>query len=172
MRVRPGPSSSTTARCIDEHGFLEDPVPWTLDPDKDVREERKKAKEQENKPKEMTCPQCMTVFKGRRDCPSCGYAMVAPNEKVPVHEAELKEKKDVKAKRHANMLLDQKMEVLGGLKHYAITKGYKVGWAKHKYRDIFGEFPAFEARPCPPNQFTKGQITYLNIKNARRRASA
>lgn len=160
--------------AVEQHGFLDDDVPWSLDGNETVAERKKQQAEEHHAPKEITCSQCKTVFKSRRDCPSCGFAMVPPSKPIPTHEADLVEVSPSKANRVATW--EEKIAFIGGLKQYAYSTGKKRGWIAHKYRAKFGVWPndhrlkAAPAIECPPE--VRSWITSQNIRYAKSREAS
>lgn len=64
--------------AIDLHGTLDEPMPWTLEGDESISDVMDRERKEREAPKDVTCPQCKTVFKGSRHCPSCGFELVPP----------------------------------------------------------------------------------------------
>lgn len=158
--------------AVEEHGFADDDIPWSLDETESVKERKDRIKKEKAEPKELTCPSCKTMFKGRRDCPSCGFEFIPRGQPVPVHEAELKEVK--RANRDTDW--DTKVAFMKGLRAYARQKGWKEGWAAHAYKQRFGVWPN-DARvkhsgagPVTPEVL--GFVQHLNIKRAKSRGAA
>jgi hypothetical protein len=59
------------------------------------------------------------------------------------------------------------------LRMYAFSRNYQNGWAAHKYRAIFGEFPPWAwngDKLLVPSAETVGLIKHLQIKWAKARA--
>lgn len=160
--------------AVAQHGFADDFVPWSLDENETVAERKKKKAEAEKAPKEITCGQCKTVFKGRRECPACGHAMVPKTEAIPTHEAELVEISVKKENRDATW--DEKVAFIGGLKAYANETGKNPGWVAHKYRAKFGVWPNdARVKNAPAMTYDaelRKWITSQNIRYAKRRAAA
>jgi DNA repair protein RadD len=155
--------------AVAQHGFVDDFVPWSLDDKETVAERKKKLSEQQKAPKEITCAKCKTVFKGRRECPGCGFAMVHPSKAVPTHEAELQEVSPKKESRDATW--DEKVAFMGGLKAYAAETGKAAGWCAHKYKAKFGVWPNDpRVREAPPTVYdadVRRWITSQNIRYAK-----
>lgn len=159
--------------AVAQHGFVDDFVPWSLDEKETVAERKKKSQEANKAPKEIVCSHCKTVFKARRECPGCGYVMVARTDALPVHEAELLEVSAKKENRDATW--DEKRAFMGGLKAYAEETGKAPGWAAHKYRAKFGVWPNdARVKDAPPAQYDaalRSWLTSQNIRYAKRRAA-
>ncbi len=159
------------AGAVDEHGFVDDVVPWSLDPASKVKERKKELQQEKAEPKEVTCGDCGTVFKGSRVCPECGHEMVPPGKPIPTYQATLKEidllnRKATKA---------QKARFHGELKWIEVDKSYKCGWAANQYKSKFGVWPndrdIKRAAPYKPSQETLNWVTSRRIAYAKRRAA-
>jgi superfamily II DNA or RNA helicase len=157
--------------AVSQHGFADDFVPWSLDEKETVEERRKKQREESKAPKEIVCAKCKTVFKGRRECPGCGHAMVPPTKAVPFHEAELQEVSPSKENRTTTW--EEKIAFISGLKAYAAEHAYAEGWIAHKFRTRFGVWPNDpRLKSAPPTQYddaTRKWLTSQNIRHAKRR---
>lgn len=147
--LRPAPGKSNAiiidhTGAIEEHGFLDDRVPWTLDEGKDIRE-LKKAQDAENKePREIVCTNCGNVFSGQRECPRCGHELIPSTEAIPYKKADLKKVQKTDPAVFYAMLL-----------FYAKERKYKDGWANHTYFKKYGVWPTHgsvnEIEPIQPN---------------------
>lgn len=159
--------------AVEDHGFVTDPQPWSLESDSTVRERRDEQKQ--NQPKEITCGDCGTVFKARRDCPNCGSQIVPASAPVPVHESDLQEVKPETLNRQASW--DEKARFMGELKTYCAAHAINPGWAAHKYRAKFGVWPndprVKEARPTQAiRPETASWIRSQNIRWAKSKEKA
>jgi hypothetical protein len=67
----------------------------------------------------------------------CGYEFPMTKE-IETDKSDL-----VKLQKKSNQVwtMERKGEFYSELVHYAQTRGYKTGWAKHKYRSKFGVWP-------------------------------
>ncbi len=147
--------------AIKRHGFLDDPVPWTLDGTKDVRELKEEQDNEREAPKEIICTQCGNVFSGQRDCPNCGHQLLPFTEDVPTKKAKLVQVKRKNANKDSPM--PEKLIFFQMLAHYGEGKGYKPGWASNKFRNKFGDWPAFgNVSPIEPN---KEVLNYIKSRN-------
>jgi superfamily II DNA or RNA helicase len=120
-------------------------------------------------PKE--CQQCgyLKMPKMSR-CPACGFvAQVLSN--VEPDAGELRELQPKPPKPKAEIVtVEQKGVFYAELKGYAIKKGYKNGWAYHKYRERFGVAPAGvidKVRPIMPTLSTLNWIKHIQIAFAK-----
>lgn len=157
--------------CVDEHGFVDDPIPWSLDGSKKISDVIHAQKQETREPKEITCGDCGTVFRNSRVCPMCGYEMIGPGKDIPTHQAnlqEVKQKKSASEKRNRLTGWDEKIYFMGGLKYYATEKNYSDGWIAHKYRARFSVWPhdnRLKSAPAvPPGEDILNFIRSQNIR--------
>lgn len=154
--------------AVRRHGFVDEPIPWTLDGDENVSEVKERQKAEGKEPKELVCPQCKAVVKGRRFCPSCGYEFVAPGAPLPVHGADLEEIARDGNEANRKTPWADKIRFMGEAKAYAASKGYTEGFAANMYREKFGVWPndsrVRHAPPTPPTDLLKGFIKYRAIR--------
>ena len=176
--MRPGKAEALVidhSGCVEEHGFVDDFIPWSLDADSTVKERKERQQKEKQEPREITCVQCKTVFKGRRDCPECGFEMVRHGKNIPTHQADLKEIKREQAKVKKEMSWPERISFYGQLKQYCIDTGKKPGWAAHKWRALAGTWPNDrrfkEARAIPVTTEVRNWITSQNIRYANRRTA-
>jgi hypothetical protein len=91
--------------------------------------------------------------------------MVVPHgQDVPVYEADLEEIKRAKKKQNKNHTPDQKAAFWGGLQYYALERGFRMGWASHKYREKYGVWPN-AYRDVPPTPPTPDLINWIKSRN-------
>ncbi|MBT9495726.1 MAG: DEAD/DEAH box helicase [Zoogloea sp.] len=116
-------------------GFATDDLPLELD---DGTARTSASKKQERKASEpKACPSCKYVRPaGVHACPSCGFEPTRQSD-VEVAEGELV--KVAKKRKYADGL--DRVTTFGGLLHIAQEKRYATSWARHKFRELFGEWP-------------------------------
>ncbi len=111
--------------------------------DKPRKEKTKKEKES------AKCPSCSALFPGGMDvCPSCGFVRAMRQSMITSVPGEMEELgDDSKADKDRGLRQHFYSQLLG----IAQSKGYKDGWASHKYRDRFGVWPRMlNHNPIPP----------------------
>lgn len=161
--------------CVAEHGFLDDPIPWTLAGNESVSAAKKRMEAERKAPTEIICEKCRTAFKGSRHCPNCGHAMVEPGRPVPTREAILVEVERCMDGTRANKTLSwaDKVRFLAEARGYARDKGFSEGWAANKYKAKFGVWPndmrVKDTAPCAPGDIIKGWIKHEAIAARHRR---
>lgn len=158
------------AGAVDEHGFVDDLIPWSLDENISVKERKKKQEQEKKEPKEITCGDCGTVFKSSRICPNCGSQIIPASKPIPTHQADLQEIEREGKAANRKTSWDEKIEFASQLKGYAESKGYRSGWFAHQYKEKFGVWPndarVKHADPKPPNDLVYGWIKHQAIKRA------
>ncbi len=103
------------------------------------------AKKLQAPPLPKECKECHAIVPaGEKTCPNCGYQWKLKPQPVRVVDGRLVEFAGDKSPRFpANRTWPtmQKAQFYGELMYYAQKKGYKNGWAGHKYRAKFGVYP-------------------------------
>jgi DNA repair protein RadD len=138
LRTHPGKDDCIVidhTGAVEQHGFVDEDIPWTLDSEVDIRDAREKALQEKSEPKEITCQSCRYIFKARRDCPRCGFEAVPKGKPIPVHQATLKE-----ISRPKVTTFDKQNFWIGCL-YRASHNNLKAGAAAHMYRKQFGVWP-------------------------------
>jgi superfamily II DNA or RNA helicase len=138
----------------------------TLDDGKHREKKKKEKKESEA----VKCPKCFSVHKPAPVCPNCGFAY--PKKSNVVHEAG-----ELVALAGSGASKGDKQDVYSQLLHIVTERGYKDGWAAHKFKERFGVWPrGLEDVPKPPTQpilnwIRSRQIAYSkSVKKNERRA--
>lgn len=139
--LRPSPGKTDTllidhSGSIYEHGRLEEYGDWVLEKGKGMQTRHKEKKAREKK-KDITCVKCQFIYWGRRDCPNCAFCPQSFGEGVEYKDGYLYEV----GKGEVPDLLTR-TEWFRQLLGYAEENGWKPGWAAHKYKDRFGNWPA------------------------------
>jgi len=155
--------------AIEEHGFLDDFIPWSLDESR-VQDRKRKQERERKEPKEIICGDCGAAFKGTRQCPECGSEMIPPSKPIPTHQADLKE---LQREHNREWTPARRREFYAGLLGYAKSKGYLEGWAAHKYKERIGKWPKFKGgvQAQPPSQDVLNWVKYLAIRAAKSRVA-
>jgi superfamily II DNA or RNA helicase len=108
---------------------------------------------------EAICPACKVLwtFSGKI-CGSCGYER-KPKPVVSMVNGELLEL----AQTNKKLVIDNK-QFYAELLYYSKQKGYKEGWASHKYKEKFGVFPrSIPKEIAPPSTQTMKWIQSRRI---------
>ena len=129
--------------------------------------EKPKQEPSEKEKKESKCPKCMALWMGGDTCMSCGFTRprMSMVESVP---GELKELEAANKKLRIN-----NQEFYSQLIYYAQAKGYKTGWAFHKYKEKFSVAPnGLSSSPQHPSPETLNWIKSRTIAFAKAKARA
>lgn len=129
--------------------------------------EKPKQEPSEKEKKESKCPKCMALWMGGDTCLSCGYIRprMSMVESVP---GELKELEAANKK-----LRIDNQDFYSQLIYYAQAKGYKTGWAYHKYKEKFNAAPnGLSSSPKHPSPETLNWIKSRTIAFAKAKARA
>ena len=120
----------------------------------------------EKEKKEAKCPACgaLWVWSGR-ECGECGYER--PVKQVVNVPGELTELEMTKRE-----VLSENQKFYSELIYFAKLRGYKEGWAAHKYKEKYGTYPrGLHSTPQPITSKTSGWIQSRNIAWAKSRGS-
>jgi DNA repair protein RadD len=173
--LRPAPGK-TDAIVIDHsgavfrHGFAEDPVEWTLDPEQRAESAKHVARtEFGSKSRILECTQCGGLRTGGEPCPCCGFLPVAPPRPVPIIDGDLGLVEGGRARPSEYNL----HEWHAMLTHIAQERGYKPGWAAVNFKEKFGRWPPMRSTaPMPPSIEVSRWVQSRRIAYAKsRRAS-
>lgn len=151
------------AGCVYEHGFVDEPVSWTLS---DKEKAWKKKKKPEKEKKLLSCDECRFVFCGPV-CPQCGLPVKDYGKKIEAIEADLVELGKGRKKATA----EEKRRFFGMLEFYRRSKGYAPGYSAHKYREKFSCWPRgmSDVEPIEIDHAFLNWIKHLAIKQRKER---
>lgn len=167
------------AGCTLEHGFIDEPIEWTLAPDKRAQRPVQKAREKGRAPKLADCPECSAVIWSGQGCGSCGWRPRTRPEGVDVIEGDLSLLgRDGLAKHQVNAAQQQRL--YRELIYIAGERGYQRGWAAHKYKEKYRDWPPRNwgsLQPIEPSPETRSwirsrQIAYYKAREKDRSAVA
>jgi DNA repair protein RadD len=139
--------------AVFRHGFVEDRVEWVLDPEKRSESPTHARRlERGYSSRLLECTQCGSVRVGGEACQHCGFKPERPPKAIVFADGDLAPVD--RKRRRAAVLSDphERMRWHGMLAHIAIDRGYKAGWAGHKFKEKFGTWPATRnADPIKPS---------------------
>jgi superfamily II DNA or RNA helicase len=138
-----------------QHGFVEDPVRWTLEEDRRAEAPEHLARNQS--PSErglLTCSQCSAVRTAGKPCPECGFMPKRPVEHVKVRDGDLAHL-DRNGRLHLHLYSEEdKREFYQGLLYLTLSRGHKPGAAAYRFKDKFDEFPPRHWQGLEPKEPT------------------
>jgi superfamily II DNA or RNA helicase len=140
--LRPAPGK-TDAIILDhsgavfKHGLPEDHVDWFLSPDFSAESPDHVARGIPGGAKLLDCSQCGALREGGKACPHCGFLPVRTPQLVVCEEGELALVENRKPGK-AELNQHEWHAMLVSIGH---EKGYKPGWAAHKFKEKFGYWP-------------------------------
>ena len=147
--------------AVFRHGFAEDPVEWTLDPDRNAESPvHAKRCEHRSSSRILECSQCSAIRVAGEPCPHCGFLPVAPPKPIVVAEGDLGLVQGGRAKPSEY----DRYKWFAMLTAYSNERGYKAGWVAHKFREKFGSWPArIDIAPIPPTAEVRSWVRSRNI---------
>lgn len=181
LRPFPGKTDALVldhAGAIFEHGFVEEPVEWSLDEDRRAESLAQKQRREKRRGRSLaTCPECSGVRWEGDGC-SCGWRPMPKAIAIDVMEGDLAAvDRGRRVDRTAPSFAD-KASFYGELLWIARERGWARGWAGHKFRERFGawprgldDVPAQEPRSETRSWVRSRMIAYAKARSAGARAS-
>jgi hypothetical protein len=177
--LRPA-SGKTNALVLDhaglvfEHGFVEDPVTWTLDADERATLPLQAARASHKMPMLTTCPECSAVRLEGRPCPACGWRPQPKAEPLRVIEGDLG-RVDRDRSVHAEAWTDkQRYDFFRELIWTCRERGWKPGAAYYKFKEKFPDITPprswSNAEPLVPSAATRSWLKSRSITYAKAKA--
>lgn len=171
--LRPAPGKTEAlildhAGAIYAHGFPDEPIAWTLAPDRRAENAAHAARTAHRAPALTTCPECSAVRMQGAPCPVCGWRPRPKPRAVDIVDGDLGEvDRQRRIQQHAHSE-DERHRFHRQLAAIAEERGYKAGWAAHKYREKFGQWPrARWVQPLPPDDATRAWVRSRQIAYAK-----
>jgi DNA repair protein RadD len=160
--------------AVFRHGFVEDRVDWTLDPDKRAASPTHERRlERGYCSRLLECSSCGSIRIAGDACQHCGFLPQRPPKAIVFTDGDLALVD--RQRRTAPKISDPNdlMRWHGMLIHIAAERGYKQGWAAHKFKEKFGIWPATRsARPIAPSPEVLSWVRSRIIAYAKAKASA
>jgi DNA repair protein RadD len=159
--------------AVFRHGFVEDPVSWTLDPDLRATNPKHAARSEDPASRLLECTQCGALRLAGEPCGHCGFLPQRPPRAISFEDGDLAE--IGRDRRTTPNIYDPELRNRwhGMLVHIATERGYKPGWTAYKYKEKFNAWPPWGARPEPiePTPEVRSwvrsrQIAYAKSRNA------
>ena len=155
---------------VNEHGFYEDPIQWTLYGKKisykkpvpeTIKEKAEKTK--------IKCSMCSAIFTGSQ-CPECHTKVPEYGKKIEAIEAELKrlnglEKKEQNKDKRIILKTMKSSTLIGMLKSEANRLNKSDSWIRANYRNIKDHWPkSLDVKSIQATDELKSYLQYLRIK--------
>jgi superfamily II DNA or RNA helicase len=122
-----------------EHGFAEDRVQWTLSTDRRAQNTAHAARKATGARSRLCdCPRCGAIRTAGERCRSCGFLPQRQPQSVDFIDGDLAR---LDRNRQPIVATADKVRWQRELIHIANSRGYRPGWAAHKYREKFGHWP-------------------------------
>jgi superfamily II DNA or RNA helicase len=156
------------------HGLPEDPVEWTLDPERLAKNPTHVARLVRQAGKLLECSQCSALRLAGQPCPACGFLPHRPPRDVFVADGELGLVDASRRARAAPNDPETRQRWHAMFTHIANERGYKPGWIAHKHKEKFGEFPPWGSvpTPIPPTPEVRSWVRSRQIAYAKSRGAA
>jgi hypothetical protein len=177
--LRPAPGK-TDAIILDHsgavfrHGFAEDPVEWTLDPDRCAESPvHAKRCEFNSSSRVLECSQCGVWGRvAGEPCPHCGFLPTAPPKPIVVRDGELGLVQGGRAQApNDNALV--RWQWLGMFTAIAQERGRSRGWVAHTHKAKFGCWPPWgTVQPIAPTPEVRAYVRSRDIAYAKAREKA
>ena len=142
--LRPAPGKSNLllidhSGAVFRHGLLEDKIEWTLDITKPAKNHPHESRNQQATSRLIECSQCGALRKGGEPCPHCGFLPRRRPDAIVFRDGELAQVRNGTAQSAYDPHVRFQWHSM--LAHFAAERGYKPGWAAHKYKEKFGCWP-------------------------------
>jgi superfamily II DNA or RNA helicase len=156
--------------AVFRHGFAEDHVEWTLDPDlKAESAAHTKRCEPGSSSRVLECSQCGALREGGKPCPHCGFLPQRPPQAVPYIDGDL----GLVARNRTATVQHDRERWFAMLTAIGIERGYKPGWASVNFKEKFGAWPPTRSTtPIDPSPEVRSWVRSRMIAYAKRRGAA
>jgi DNA repair protein RadD len=149
--------------AVYRHGLPEDHIQWTLDVDQRAINPAQAKRDRGEAPKLHECPSCKAVMVAP-PCGACGWQPQPRARAVDVEDGELGLVVSGKADASRYSETDR-TSFFQQLRAVQQMRGYKRGWAAHKFKDKFGHFPPWDYDRLPPVAPTDALLRWVKSRN-------
>jgi DNA repair protein RadD len=162
------PSLFDHAGAVHQHGFVEDHVHWTLDPEKKAKNPAHSKRSESDVSRLVDCPQCHALRIGGQACRHCGWKPAPKPQHVAVRDEDL-----VAVNRNGACVgmyytASEKHDWRCQLAYIARERGYKPGWISNKYKEKFKSWPPpRDVQPSPPTPEVRSWVRHRMIAYAK-----
>lgn len=156
------------AGAIFEHGFVEEPIEWFLEPDRKARNKTQEARGLRQAPGLKACPECHAIRIAGQPCSACGWMPRPKATDVEVAAGDLGLVNRSKQVAPAYETQAERDHFHQQLVWIAQDRGYKNGWAGYKYKEKFGTWPRNRfALPVEPSDEVRRWVRSKQIAYAK-----
>jgi superfamily II DNA or RNA helicase len=159
------------AGAVFQHGWVEDPVEWTLEPDHKARDPAQEARAPKySSSRIVECSNCGAIRTAGEPCRHCGFMPRARPDFVLTRDGELELLARTGRQTHNGYSLEHRREFFQGLLYLTLSRGHKPGAAAYRYRDKFGDFPPYAWQaldPLPPSAEVAAWDRHCRIRYAK-----
>jgi superfamily II DNA or RNA helicase len=134
------------AGAVHRHGLLEDPVEWTLNPDKRATTPLHEARLRDSASRLCDCAQCGALREAGKPCFHCGFFPKRAGRGIAIGDGDLGL---VDRDRKVSIPQVDRNDWHAQFAYIAAERGYKPGWVSHKYKERFGSWPPWGSTPAP-----------------------
>jgi DNA repair protein RadD len=159
--------------AVFRHGFVEDPVEWTLDPERRAQSPTHRKREAIGG-RLLECSQCGVVRIAGQACWHCGFLPQRPPRAADVAPGELGLVDGSRRVQRRTYGPSERVRWHAMLIQIGIERGYKPGWAAHQYKTKFSSWPPWNSSPQPmqPTPEVRSWVRSRFIAYAKRRGAA
>jgi DNA repair protein RadD len=139
--------------AVFRHGLPEDPVTWTLDPDRRAVAPKHQARLNRDAPKLLECSQCSALRLAGQPCPACGFLPKRPAQYVPHIDGDLALVNSAGRAQPQTYHYEDKRRWYADFTAIARERQKSPGWPFHLYLAKFKEKPPWDWRgiEAPPS---------------------
>lgn len=160
--------------AVFRHGFVEDHVNWTLEPDKRAASPAHVARLRSGySSRLLECTKCGSIRVAGERCQHCGFLPQRSTKAIVFRQGDLAlvDRQRRTAMTHSDPA--ERIRWHGMLTHIALTRGYKSGWAAHMFREKFGTWPPVRATaPIEPSPEVLSWVRSRAIAHAKAKAKS
>lgn len=121
-------------------GMVDDRFRWTLNAGRKATHLEERDPRTDEEVVSHECPECQTIFSRSKCCPRCGWEVPMPKRDIEATEADLVPiGKELAKPLPADWPTHEIF--MGMLLHRQRERGYKIGWARYKFKEKAGIWP-------------------------------
>jgi superfamily II DNA or RNA helicase len=172
LRPAPGKTDAIVldhAGAVYAHGFAEDYVQWTLDPERRAASPAHSSRCESPSSRLLECSQCSAIRVGGQPCMVCGFLPKRPAQYLRVQDGELGLVTSSGRVQSSPADPATRARWHAMLTAICIERDRKPGWIAHKYREKFGTWPAWgvTVEPITPSPEVRAWVRSRDIAFAK-----